>query len=257
MVLQIQTQNAVVVEALIAKGAVVTARDSEGSTLLHNAVSPARRRMPDGWIRVESRSHPGELVYENKVTGERQARLPTAAATSVSLCVINADGVSFTAVCFRVSMACCRSYAMVREPDLHLTCALFELRCSKITHGFFEIANKISSPDIWVSLYVLVALCRVCQKAGERSSPAHTLESSCTKTKLPASARHGSLLRRVRLLSFAAMPLATAQPACLSAAEPSLTFGSLVTVCRRRSTGQRKEGRNAFGQRKEGRNAFR
>ena len=91
--------------------------------------------LPDGWTRVESRSRPGEFVYENKVTGERQAWLPTAAATSVSLCVINADGVSFTAVCFRVSVACCRSYAMVCEPDLHLACALFELRCSKITHG--------------------------------------------------------------------------------------------------------------------------
>ena len=30
-----------------------------------------------GWLRVESRSRPGEFVYENQVTKERQAWFPT------------------------------------------------------------------------------------------------------------------------------------------------------------------------------------
>jgi len=36
--------------------------------------------LPDGWIRSESRSRPGEVVYENTVTGERQAWFPDAPA---------------------------------------------------------------------------------------------------------------------------------------------------------------------------------
>jgi len=37
--------------------------------------------LPDGWKRVESRSRPGETVYENTVTGERQAWFPDAPAS--------------------------------------------------------------------------------------------------------------------------------------------------------------------------------
>lgn len=36
--------------------------------------------LPEGWKRVESRSRPGEMVYENLVTGERQAWFPDAPA---------------------------------------------------------------------------------------------------------------------------------------------------------------------------------
>jgi hypothetical protein len=36
--------------------------------------------VPDGWKRVESRSRPGEFVYENIYTGERQAWFPDAPA---------------------------------------------------------------------------------------------------------------------------------------------------------------------------------
>jgi hypothetical protein len=36
--------------------------------------------VPDGWKRVESRSRPGEFVYENLYTGERQAWFPDAPA---------------------------------------------------------------------------------------------------------------------------------------------------------------------------------
>ena len=37
--------------------------------------------LPDGWKRSESRSRPGEMVYENTVTGERQAWFPDKPAT--------------------------------------------------------------------------------------------------------------------------------------------------------------------------------
>jgi len=36
--------------------------------------------LPSGWIRSESKSRPGEVVYENTVTGERQAWFPDQAA---------------------------------------------------------------------------------------------------------------------------------------------------------------------------------
>ena len=42
--------------------------------------APATKPLPDGWNKVESRTHPGEFVYENKHTGERQAWEPTDAA---------------------------------------------------------------------------------------------------------------------------------------------------------------------------------
>lgn len=42
----------------------------------------ASLELPAGWTRAESRSKPGEMVYENTVTGERQAWFPTESATS-------------------------------------------------------------------------------------------------------------------------------------------------------------------------------
>lgn len=41
---------------------------------------PAEKPLPPGWRKVESRSQPGEFVYENVHTLERQAWLPTEAA---------------------------------------------------------------------------------------------------------------------------------------------------------------------------------
>ena len=41
---------------------------------------PASKPLPDGWNKVESRTYPGEFVFENKHTGERQAWEPTEAA---------------------------------------------------------------------------------------------------------------------------------------------------------------------------------
>eukprot|EP00052_Salpingoeca_macrocollata_P010711 m.83111 g.83111 ORF g.83111 m.83111 type:complete len:458 (+) comp17694_c0_seq3:130-1503(+) len=38
--------------------------------------------LPEGWIRVESRSRPGEMVYENTVTKDRQAWFPTEPAVA-------------------------------------------------------------------------------------------------------------------------------------------------------------------------------
>lgn len=40
----------------------------------------AKKKLPDGWRRVESRSRPGEFVYENIKTEERQAWFPEAPA---------------------------------------------------------------------------------------------------------------------------------------------------------------------------------
>lgn len=40
--------------------------------------------LPEGWIRTESRSRPGEVVYENTVTGERQAWFPDGPAVAAN-----------------------------------------------------------------------------------------------------------------------------------------------------------------------------
>jgi len=45
-------------------------------------VAEATLELPAGWTRTESRSRPGEVVYENTVTGERQAWFPTESAIS-------------------------------------------------------------------------------------------------------------------------------------------------------------------------------
>jgi len=42
----------------------------------------ATLELPSGWIRTESRSRPGEVVYENTATGERQAWFPTEAVSA-------------------------------------------------------------------------------------------------------------------------------------------------------------------------------
>ena len=43
--------------------------------------------LPEGWTRTESRSRPGEMVYENTVTGERQAWFPDGPAVgAVGMC---------------------------------------------------------------------------------------------------------------------------------------------------------------------------
>lgn len=49
------------------------------------ATGAVSRVLPDGWKLAESRSYPGEYVYENVHTGERQAWEPTEAATSGDL----------------------------------------------------------------------------------------------------------------------------------------------------------------------------
>ena len=43
------------------------------------------KTLPDGWTKVESRSRPGEFVYENTKTGERQAWFPAEEAVDTSL----------------------------------------------------------------------------------------------------------------------------------------------------------------------------
>ena len=43
----------------------------------------AEKPLPAGWIKVESRSYPGEFVYENQHTLERQAWRPDAEAPKV------------------------------------------------------------------------------------------------------------------------------------------------------------------------------
>jgi len=43
----------------------------------------ARKELPPGWARVESQSRPGQFVFENTSTGERQAWFPTAVAAPV------------------------------------------------------------------------------------------------------------------------------------------------------------------------------
>lgn len=42
--------------------------------------SESDRPLPEGWRKVESRSRPGEFVYENIHTEERQAWFPDEAA---------------------------------------------------------------------------------------------------------------------------------------------------------------------------------
>eukprot|EP00054_Salpingoeca_dolichothecata_P031586 m.263960 g.263960 ORF g.263960 m.263960 type:complete len:380 (-) comp27400_c0_seq1:74-1213(-) len=44
--------------------------------------APAEKPLPEGWRKVESRTYPGEFVYENMYTYERQAWLPTEKAST-------------------------------------------------------------------------------------------------------------------------------------------------------------------------------
>jgi hypothetical protein len=50
------------------------------SAMKSKADAEAAKPLPAGWKRVESRSRPGEFVYENTLTEERQAWLPDAPA---------------------------------------------------------------------------------------------------------------------------------------------------------------------------------
>jgi len=53
-------------------------------------LAEAAAALPDGWRRCESRSRPGEFVYENIHTEERQAWFPTEAAVEESAPVVSA-----------------------------------------------------------------------------------------------------------------------------------------------------------------------
>ena len=64
------------------KAAAVKAKEDEAAAVL-----------PEGWKRVESNSRPGEFVYENVNTEERQAWFPTEAAAEE----VSAAAVSMTA----------------------------------------------------------------------------------------------------------------------------------------------------------------
>ena len=45
----------------------------------------AQLELPEGWKRTESRSRPGTMVYENTITGERQAWFPDAPAVDPNM----------------------------------------------------------------------------------------------------------------------------------------------------------------------------
>jgi len=65
-------------EALKKKNAAALAKRKAASAALKEQEKSLP--LPEGWIRSESRSRPGETVYENTVTGERQAWFPDAPA---------------------------------------------------------------------------------------------------------------------------------------------------------------------------------
>lgn len=62
-------------EALKAKNKAALEKRKQSLAALKEAEK--NMELPEGWQRVESRSRPGEMVYENTVTGERQAWFPT------------------------------------------------------------------------------------------------------------------------------------------------------------------------------------
>jgi len=66
-------------EALKSKNAAALAKRK--AALEAKKAEDAGKPLPEGWVRVESRSRPGEFVYENKHTDERQAWFPEAAAS--------------------------------------------------------------------------------------------------------------------------------------------------------------------------------
>ncbi len=47
------------------------------------AAKSSAAELPDGWRKVSSNSRPGEFVYENIYTEERQAWVPTEPASTV------------------------------------------------------------------------------------------------------------------------------------------------------------------------------
>lgn len=66
---------------LVVKARAKTADLSEMKEKNRKALEKLRAKraeqLPAGWTMVESRSRPGEYVYENKFTEERQAWVPT------------------------------------------------------------------------------------------------------------------------------------------------------------------------------------
>jgi len=58
------------------------ALEKRRETMKKQKEEEAKLPLPEGWIRVESRSRPGEMVYENTVTKERQAWFPDAPAVA-------------------------------------------------------------------------------------------------------------------------------------------------------------------------------
>jgi len=68
--------------AIIARNKAALAKRKEAAAAAKAA--EASKALPEGWIRVESRSRPGEFVYENVNTEERQAWFPTETAVEES-----------------------------------------------------------------------------------------------------------------------------------------------------------------------------
>eukprot|EP00051_Salpingoeca_urceolata_P006597 m.87210 g.87210 ORF g.87210 m.87210 type:complete len:220 (+) comp14900_c0_seq2:87-746(+) len=56
------------------------ALEKRKAALAEKKAAEAQRELPAGWKRVESRSRPGEYVYENNFTEERQSWFPDAPA---------------------------------------------------------------------------------------------------------------------------------------------------------------------------------
>jgi hypothetical protein len=69
--------------AIIARNKAALAKRKEAQVAAKAA--EAAQELPAGWKRVESRSRPGEYVYENLNTEERQAWFPDAPAQEVSV----------------------------------------------------------------------------------------------------------------------------------------------------------------------------
>ena len=93
-------------EALAKRKAALAASKSDEAT----------RPLPEGWRRVESRSRPGEFVYENIHTEERQAWFPDAPAKEEGK-PLPGPGPSFAIGCVARSRRrrCC---AVQRQPRL-------------------------------------------------------------------------------------------------------------------------------------------
>lgn len=67
-------------EEMKAKNMIALAKRKE--SMKEIKATESTMELPPGWVRAESRSRPGEVVYENTVTGERQAWFPSESAIS-------------------------------------------------------------------------------------------------------------------------------------------------------------------------------